>query len=81
MIIFAIVAGHVGGNLSTNANAVADFHSLDIFADLDGLADDFMANAERKGGLTPAASDRMDVGTADTAGCAWEPSVKSRLVK
>jgi hypothetical protein len=47
--------------LSTNADSVADLDGLHVFADLDSAADDFVADTERHGSLTPATYQRIHV--------------------
>ena len=34
-------------NLSTNTDAIADLNALDVAADADGMASDFMSDSER----------------------------------
>ena len=53
---------------SVNTSFVGSLDGLDVLADLDGAANDFVTNAERKGDLAPAASDGVDIGSADTTG-------------
>ena len=40
---------------------------LDVLADLDSAANDFVTDTERERSLTPTASDRVNVRTANTA--------------
>jgi len=69
LVRLAVVAGQVGLDLGAYTDAVADFDGRDIFADLDGLADDLVADAEwQRDIFAPAAGDGVDVGGADSAG-------------
>jgi hypothetical protein len=69
LVGFAVVAREIGTDLGTNTGAVADLDILNSRADLDDLANDLVAYAERERDiLAPAASDGVDVGSADTAG-------------
>ena len=55
LIRLAVDAVQVGADLSTNTNSVADLDSLHIFANLDGLADDLVADADGQWALAPTA--------------------------
>lgn len=68
LVGFAVLAGQVGTDLSTNAYTISDFDSLDVLAYFDGLANDFVSDAYGHGTITPSASDRVDVGTAAVGG-------------
>lgn len=48
-------------NLRTATDTVADLASCDLRSDLDGLAYDFVANADWESGFTPATSDGVNV--------------------
>jgi len=52
--------------LWTERTSVADLAVRDLVADLDDLANDLVANAKRKGGVTPTSSDGVKIGSADT---------------
>ena len=67
MIRFAVVASQVCFNLGSYANSVANFHALHAFADLDGLADDFMSYADWERTLAPSTVDGVDIRGADAA--------------
>lgn len=66
LVGLAVVAGQVGLDLRSHADAVADLDRLHVLADLDGFTDDFVTNAEGHGGLAPAAADGVNVRRADT---------------
>jgi len=67
LVRLAVAAGQVGANLCTNTDTVADLDGLHIFADLDCLSDDLVADADGQRSLTPAAVDGVDVRSAYTA--------------
>lgn len=52
-------------DLGTNADAVANFDGADFGPDLDSLANDFVANADRQRDFAPAAVDAVHVGATD----------------
>jgi hypothetical protein len=55
--------------LGTNTGTIANLYVLDLGADLDDLANDFVTYTEREWNiLAPAAGNGVDVGGADTAG-------------
>lgn len=68
VLVLAEVALEAGPDLGADADAVADFEVLDVLADLDGFADDFVADAEGAFVVAPAAGDGVKVGAADAAG-------------
>ena len=55
MVCLAVVASQVGLDLSTNTNAVSNLDCLDILSYFDGLANDFVADADWERALAPAA--------------------------
>ena len=67
IISITLVAGKIGFDLGTDTNAVADLDSRHVLANFDCRSNDFVANAERKWHFAPAASDRVDIATANTA--------------
>ena len=52
--------------LWTERTSVADLAVRDLVADLDDLANDLVANAKRKGSVTPTSSDGVKIGSTDT---------------
>lgn len=48
-------------NLCTHTNAVTNLDGRHLVADLDGLADDFVADADWKGAFSPPASNCVDI--------------------
>lgn len=69
LVGFAVSAGQIGRDLGAHASAIANLEVLHILADLDDLADDFVADAERKRDIgAPATGDGVDVTGADAAG-------------
>lgn len=67
LVRLAVVAGEIGLDLSANADAVADLDCLHVLADLDGFADDLVADADWQWALAPSAGDRVDIAATDTA--------------
>lgn len=66
LIGLTLVASKIGTDLSTNTSTVANLDVLDLAADLDDLADDFVAYAERKRDvLSPSSGDGVNVTGAD----------------
>lgn len=55
LVSLAVAAVQVGLDLGTDTDAVADLDSLDVLADLDGLANDLVADANGERALAPAA--------------------------
>ena len=53
-------------DLSTYANSVANLDGGHLVADLDSSTDDLVTDTDGKGAVTPAASDGVDIGAADT---------------
>ena len=68
VIRLADLALQAGPDLCTNTNAVANLDGSDLVADLDGVANDFVAHAKGKACFAPATGDGVDVATADTTG-------------
>jgi hypothetical protein len=54
-------------NLSADADAVTDFQGGHLWSDLDRLANDLVADAKGEVGVSPAASDSVNVTAADAA--------------
>ena len=67
IIRLAKLAFQAGADLGTDSNAVSDLDGGHLVADLDGLANDFMTNADWKRAITPTAIDCVDIGAADPA--------------
>lgn len=63
----AVLALQACLDLSTDTNTVPDLDGGYSFSDLDGLPDDFVANTDGQGAVTPPASDGVNIGAADTA--------------
>jgi hypothetical protein len=64
----ALRACQVGPDLSANTSAVSNLEVLDLRTDLDDLANDLVADAERERDVfAPAAGNCVDVRGADTA--------------
>ena len=63
----AKLAFQAGADLGTNSNAVSHLDGGHLIADLDGLADDFMTNADWERAITPTAIDCVDIGAANAA--------------
>jgi hypothetical protein len=51
----------------TARTSVADLAVGDLVANLDDLSNDLVANAKREGSVTPASSDGVKIGSANTA--------------
>ena len=68
VIRLADLTFQAGPNLRTNSNAVSKLDGRHLVADFDGMADDFMANAERKIRVSPSAGDGVDVTATHAAG-------------
>jgi len=66
LIGLAVITAQVGSNLCTNTNTIADLDVFHLVTNLDGTTDDFVSDTKRKGSFSPAASDRVNIGTADT---------------
>ena len=67
VIRLAKPALQTGADLGTNSNAVSNLDGGHLVPDFDGLANDFMTNADWKWAITPAAVDCVDIGAADAA--------------
>ena len=64
LVGFAVFAGQIGADLSTNAYAVPDFNRLDVLANFYGFANDFVADTDWKGSFAPATVDGVDIRAA-----------------
>ena len=67
VLALAHIALQAGPHLGANADAIALLDLRHVFADLDGLADNLVADAQRTLELAPAAGDGMHIGPADAA--------------
>ena len=67
LVGLAVGAGQIGADLGADADAVAGLGRLDVGADLEHAADDFVADADGQGTVAPAAIDGVHVGAADAA--------------
>ena len=67
LICLAELTLHTGTDLRAHTHTVSDFYGLDLGANFDCLANDFVANAYGQWALSPAASDGMNVGATDPA--------------
>lgn len=54
LIRFALAAGKICANLGSHSYSVADFDGLHIFANLDRLSDDLVADADGKRAVAPS---------------------------
>lgn len=70
VIRLAVLALQAGPDLSTDADPVAYFDFGDFIADLDGFADDFVADAKREARFTPS-----------TCSCLSHGQCRLRMVK
>lgn len=66
VVRFAELAFETGPDLSANTNTVSNLNGGDLVADFDGLANDFVADADGERAVAPATSDCMDIRAADT---------------
>ena len=64
LIGFAVFASQIGADLSTNTYAIPDLDGLDVLANLNRFADDFVSDADRHDSVAPAAIDCVNVRTA-----------------
>lgn len=67
VLALADIALQAGPHLGTNTNAIAHLNLLHVLADLDGLANNLVTDAERTLEVAPAAGDGVDVRPADAA--------------
>ena len=67
IVRFAELALQTGTDLSANTNTVSNLDSRHLVADFNGLANNFMTDADWKWAITPASSDGMDIGAANSA--------------
>ena len=66
LVGLAVVTCEVGADLSSNTSAVANLEVFNLGANLYDFADDFVADAQRKGDIfSPSASYSVDVGCAN----------------
>lgn len=67
IIALTLLALHAGLDLSSDADAIADFDGGDLGPDFDGFTNDFVSDAEREGDFSPAAGDAVNIRAADAA--------------
>jgi hypothetical protein len=67
VIALALLALQARPDLSSNTDTVSDLDAGHLVADLDSMANDLMANADRKRNFTPTTGDGMNIRAADTA--------------
>ena len=67
VVLLADVTLQAGLNLSSHANTVSDLDGLDLVADLDRMANDFVTDAKGERAATPTSADGVDVTGANTA--------------
>lgn len=79
IIRLAVLAHQAGPDLCPDTNTVSDLDGRHFVADLDGMANDLVANAKRKACFAPATGDGMDVAAADTTG--FDPDVNITLAE
>ncbi|KAI7197850.1 alcohol dehydrogenase [Hortaea werneckii] len=78
LVGLAVGAGQVSLNLRTDTDTVTFLDGLHVLADPDSLANDLVADAERHRGVTPAAIDGVQVGSADTAALNGDIDIAAR---
>lgn len=62
VVALAVVAGQVGADLGADANTIANLDAGGAaIADLEDLADDLVADAERERGIAPPTSDGVHI--------------------
>ncbi len=66
VVRLAKFALQTSSDLSTDANAISNLDSGHLVANLDGLADNLVANANGEGAFAPAPIDGVDIGATDT---------------
>lgn len=79
IIRFAVLALQAGPDLCPDTDPVSDLDGRHFVADLDGMANDLVANAKWKACFAPATGDGMDVAAADTTG--FDPDVDITLAE
>ena len=67
VVALALRALEASPDLSTDANTITDFAGCHGISNLDGLADDLVADADGQRCLAPSSINCVDIGTADTA--------------
>ena len=67
VVALALWALEASPDLSSDANTVSHFASFYSIPNLDGLADDLVADADGHRCVTPASSDGVDIRAADAA--------------
>ena len=67
LIRLAKLALQARPDLSADTNTVPHLDGAHFVTDLNGLANDFMANADWKRALSPSASNSVDIGAANAA--------------
>ena len=67
IIRLAKLALQAGADLGTNSNTVSDLDRGHLIANFDGLANNFMTNADWERAITPTTIDCVDIGAADPA--------------
>jgi hypothetical protein len=68
LISFAVVASQICANLCADTNSIANFDVFDGLADLNCSSNYLVSNADWERDFTPAASDSVDIATANSAG-------------
>ena len=67
VITFALLALQARPDLSPDTDAISDLAAGHLVANLDCVANDLVANADRKRGSSPAAIDCVNIRATDTA--------------
>jgi hypothetical protein len=67
VIALALLALQARPDLSSNTHAVSDLDAGDLVTDLDSVANDLVANADRKRNFAPAPVDGVDIGGTHAA--------------
>ena len=67
IVRFAKLALQTRANLSADTHTISNLDGCDFVANLDGLADDFMTDADGEWAVAPTASDGMNIRAADAA--------------
>jgi hypothetical protein len=73
--ILADIALEAGPYLGADADTIALLDVLDVLSDVDGTADDFVADTEGAFKISPSAGDRVDVRAADAAALDFDVDV------
>ena len=68
VIRLADLAFEARPNLGSNAYTIANFDRRHLVANLDGFADDFVADAKWEIGRAPSTGNGVYIGSANTAG-------------